>query len=249
MRKIFMLLVACVAMVFVSCSKDDDGDNGTPLGGKQMSKITEYDENDEVSSYSIYEYDKQGRITKETWTDKTDGNASSATYIYGDKEIKIIEEDFDSEDGNSTYTTICKLNDKGFIVSSEDDNNHKYVYTYDNNDQLIKISGSDNITYTWENGNITKETASWGTFTYIYNQSENKNVGINYFSEDIPNDVLFNCGYFGAKNKNLMASRTSSAKYTYEYKFDKDGNVTEMKAYYINNGKKELDTKEVIEYK
>lgn len=243
-----MLLVAFAAMVFVSCSDDDD-DNVTPFGGKQISKITYTDNDDgEIESYT-YDYDKQGRIISESAV-YSQHESDLTTYTY--ETNKITEKIINAYSGNThIWQTVYTLDSKGRIISSINEREETNIYSYDDKGQLIKISGEDNIRFTWENGNLTKVEWNGYTTKYTYNRNENKNIGINYFSENMPNNILFNYGYFGAKNKNLMAStqEDSDSPYTNEYEFDKNGNVTTMKEYRIENGTKTLKTTVIVEYK
>ena len=141
MKKIFMLLVACVAMVFVSCSKDDDGNNGTPFGGKQISKITYKEANGEISSYVTYEYDKNGRVIKEAW--REDGENDVYNYTYESDKITVVNK----YDGD-TYTTVYTLVN-GIITTSlsEGEETEKTKYFYNENDELMAILQNKHI---WE---------------------------------------------------------------------------------------------------
>lgn len=243
MRKIFMLLVACVAMVFVSCSKDDDGDNGTPLGGKQVSKIIYKEANGEVYSHVTYEYDKNGRVKTEVW--REEGSDDIYKYTYGTDKITII-----NECGGETSSTDYYL-ENGIITYSMGD--ETATYSYNNKKELIKvIENTYTYTYTWVDGNITTQNLSQhGVFEYSYSKNAVKTLGLNNFEEDIPNSILFSYGYFGAKNTNLMAGYTwgTKEKYEYEYEFDNDGNVTTMKEYNTENGTKKLERIVTVEYK
>lgn len=242
-----MLLVACVAMVFVSCSDDDD-DNGTSFGGKQISKITYTDNDGEVTSYyNNFGYDKEGRVTGYHWEDKEDGTKLDVTYSYEKDKItrKEIEKGFNYTDH---IEAIYHLNDKGIVISETGDYTTA-TYHYDNSNQLLSIEskdGDDDYSFEWSNGNITKQVYTYETKNFTYNSNALKSFGINYLIEDTPDNILWVYGYFGAKNKNLMASKNGS---TYEYEFDKDGNVTTMKEYRTENGTKALNKTVTVEYK
>ncbi|RHV87553.1 hypothetical protein DXA95_17000 [Odoribacter sp. OF09-27XD] len=246
MKKIFMLLVACVAMVFVSCSKDDDGDNETPFGGKQVSKITYKEASGEISSYVTYEYDKSGRVITEAW--REDGENDVYNYTYENDKITIVNK----YDGD-TYTTVYTLVN-GIITSSlaTGEETEKTTYFYNENDELIKASEDGYpYTYTWTNGNITKQTYSGYDYEYTYSEKGNKTFAINNFTENMPNGILFSYGYFGKSNKNLMSGRTRGTYdiRTYEYEFDGDGNITTMKEYCTESGTKTLNKIVIVEYK
>ena len=243
MKKIFMLLVACVAMVFVSCSKDDDGDNETLFGGKQVSKIIYKTANGEVYSHVTYEYDKSGRVVTEIW--REEGENDIYKYTYGANKITV-----DNEYDGDTYSTDYYL-ENGIITYSMGDENA--TYTYNDKKELIKvIDDTYTYVYTWTNGNITTQNLSqYGVFEYSYSKNAIKTLGLNNFEEDIPNNILFCYGYFGAKNANLMSGYTwgTKEKYDYEYEFDRNGNVTSMKEYNIEDGTRKLEKTVTVEYK
>lgn len=244
-----MLLVACVAMVFVSCSDDDD--NGTPFGGKQISKITKLDANGEVSSYyNNFNYSKEGRVIGYHWEDNE--TKLDVTYSYEKDKItrKEIEKEFNYTDH---IEAIYHLNNKGIVISETGDYKTA-TYHYDNSNQLLFIEskdGDDDYSFEWSNGNITKQVYTYETKNFTYNSNALKNFGINHLIEDTPDNILWMYGYFGAKNKNLMAStqEDSNSPYFNEYEFDGDGNVTTMKEYRTENGTKTLEKTVTVEYK
>lgn len=185
MRKIFMLLVACVAMVFVSCSKDDE-DNGTLLGGNKgrlVSRIIDTEDSGIYFDYT-YEYDKQGRLTK-VFTSTNEHKNSDYTIIYTYTNNIVTAQNYDAK-GKLDEVVITELNDKGYISSektyNQKDNNgnidmtklrYTSFYHYDSNNQLIRESGSSNYTFTWNNGNIITWESQGGkgdtwkdTYTY-----------------------------------------------------------------------------------
>lgn len=136
MRKIFMLLVACVAMVFVSCSKDDDGENGgtTNKNGKRLvSKITCIDE-DGSSEYTFL-YASDGQIEKMNCIDRFGFTFESSTTLSrsGNKLTTTYVEE-DAKD----VVTIYTLNDKGYVSDYKNKHGILCQCEYDNNDYLIK---------------------------------------------------------------------------------------------------------------
>lgn len=247
MKKIFMLLVACVAMVFVSCSKDDEEDNGGIAGnkGKLVSKITEVDDEDIYYSYA-YEYDKQGRLTKVfSSTNESHESEHTTTYTYSNK---VVTEQVYDKNGKIEEILIYELNDKGYISSEKSyyqkDNNgnidmtkpaYTSFYHYDSNNQLIRESGEGNFTFTWNNGNLVTWESQGGSGdtwkeNFTYSQYENKanlnidceiEVGNLYVSKYLVEKDTFK------RNGESEYDRESSAT-TYKYKFDKDGYVTEI---------------------
>lgn len=235
-----MLLVAFAAMVFVSCSNDDE-DNVTPFGGKQVSKIIYKTANGEVYSHVTYEYDKNGRVSTEVW--REEGENDIYKYSYGTDKITVVNEC--NGDSNSTDYYL----ENGIITYSM--GNETATYKYNEKKELIEIiNDTYTYTYTWTNGNITVQDVPWeGDYIYNYSEKENKTFTINHFVEDIPNSILFSYGYFGKSNKNLMSGKSRRTYRTYEYEFDGDGNVTTMKEYRTENGTKTLETTVTVEYK
>lgn len=237
-----MLLVACVAMVFVSCSKDDDGGNETPFGGKQISKIIYKEANGEVYSHVTYEYDKNGRVSTEVW--REEGDDDIFKYTYGTDKITII-----NECGGETSSTDYYL-ENGIITYSMGD--ETATYKYNEKKELIEVvDNTHTYTYTWANGDITTQNVPWeGDYIYTYSEKENKTFTINYFVEDIPNSIFFSYGFFGKSNKNLMSGRANGSDGdVYEYEFDKDGNVTTMKVFRAETEPKTLIRIVTVEYK
>lgn len=230
-------------MVFVSCSKDDDGNNVTPFGGKQVSKIIYKTANGEVYSHVTYEYDKSGRVSTEVW--REEGSDDIFKYIYGTDKITIINEC--GGDSNSTDYYL----ENGIITYSMGD--ETATYKYNEKKELIEIiDDTYTYTYTWTNGNITIQNVPWESdYIYTYSEKENKIFTINHFNEDIPNSILFSYGYFGKSNKNLMSEITRGAYdiSTYEYEFDGDSNVTTMREYRTESGTKTLEKTVTVEYK
>ena len=247
MKKVCVLFMACIAMVFVSCSDDDDGDNGGIIGnkGRLVSKITEVDDEGIYYSYA-YEYDKQGRLTKEFSSSNEEyGSEYTTTYTYTDK---IVTEQIYDKDGDIEEILIYALNDNGHISSEksyyEKDKNgnidmtkpaYTSFYHYDNNNQLIRESGEDNFTFSWNNGNIVTWESQGGSGdtwknTFTYTKYENKsnldlgfevNIGNLYVSKYLVEKDSF-------KRNGESEYDRNSAETTYTYKFDKDGYVIEI---------------------
>ena len=61
---------------------------------------------------------------------------------------------------------------------------------------------------------------------------------------------MYETSYFVVTSKNLIATREEdNYTYSYEYTFDKDGYVTSVKQYEVENGQKELFITQTITYK
>ena len=249
MKKIFMLLVACVAMMFVSCSDDDDDVTKGANGEKLVStlKYSEEITNSNLSYIERYEYDKQGRITKRENTETYEDETGTYICLYTYKDNKIILND----DGDEMIYT---LNDKGLVIKSSDPEYGESEYAYNEQNQLIKITGSVQATFVWENGNIISEKIkhNWDSgftdYKYEYNSNENKTAIIRLYAYDTAiDDALCAAGYFGAKTKNLATKRikaTDTYKTIRNYTLDKEGYVIATNG--TTEGKQESIT---IEYK
>ena len=230
-------MLALSLLVFTSCSKDDDEEN--PFG-KQVRKITYSYSGSSSYDYLLFEYDNQGRVIKET-EHEIDGDEK---YIYINKYTYgndvITHESSSNSSSEDVRTTTYHLSN-GVITHSA--GHREATYSYNDKKELIKFDGWLNFTYKWNNGNIVAQEGSFNE-TYSYSTMENKTIGINYFIDNIPNNILFSYGYFGAKNKNLMKFENT------EYDLDKDGYVTEIRYYDINSdGTKKLNETNTYEYK
>ena len=229
-----------LATVFVACSDDDDDDEKDKPAGKEklISKITEISDEypDEPAIYS-YEYDEKGRITKRYDED----NTHVFTYKYNQNSILVTDQYGAIE---SEYT----LNDKGFIISCIEIQNSEATttnYTYDNNDQLIKIDVDPTgrfhsiYYYTWIDGNIQtiKKESYYGselehtsvtTFTYTEHEYDKFLISSLWGEDFLPSDgedVLMDQGYTGKRCKNLIATVGDSSN---KYIFDKEGYITKI---------------------
>lgn len=246
-----MLLVACVAMVFVSCSKDDDSNVTRGINGERLvSKvIIVYAEDGEQDIYK-FEYDKNGQMTKVVnyFDYVTD------TYTYTRSENKLIVEYLSVDEKENRVPdidkTICVLNNKGLITSFLENGNKETQIIYDDKNQLIN---DGDCKYTWEDGNIVKVTTSNTEHTYTYSKYEKK-TNISDITANWAH--FYDYSYFGTMNKNLITSSTSYSfsnpeygrdEFSYEYEFDKDGYVIAMKEYNVE--KKVLCATYNIEYK
>lgn len=194
---------------FAACSSDDDDEGSGGGAGRRISTIRygyigdsgkeEYDEE------SKYEYDKQGRIVKETYTSK-DGYYETITYQYND--ATIVES---SKSTYGTYTTEYVISN-GKIVKETDGYGNSISYKYDGN-RLKSISdgeSTDNVV--WDGNNIKSIQSS--EYTYSDIQAEK---GWTYYHNI--NAVLYNSGYYGDCSQNLIETETRYGE-TVSYKYE-----------------------------
>lgn len=239
MKKIFgfvgmWLLAMTLCFSFMACSSDDgeeersEGVNGGPGvngGGKRLVSITwtmPYPEGFPEKYHIIvrrFEYDKFGRIVKEI----EDDDRSITTYEYG--ETKIIattrtRSDWHRGEYSLKNGRIVKLTiDYGSSVDNVE-------YKYDGNKLLTNANPAHyNSIITWDGDNI----ATWGDCAYIYSNIEFTIGWLDCYSRYNEEEVLFNQGYFGARPRNLVTTKTfnTAVPSVESYKYEvNDGYVT-----------------------
>lgn len=264
MNKILLLVLSILAIVLGACSDDDKEDGLRGANGEKLVSKVIFDKD----NYITFEYDKDGIIKKvieygrwaESGSQEGEHSGSSTkTFTYNHSVDKIIAQyeskeidDRTGEEETDSETTIYTLNNKGLIVASKDDY-ETVAYTYNDKNQLIRFTAkNEDYKFIWENSNIIEEKdivngESLGNYTYSNNA--NKALQLNFiYNLSVLNNYLFCYGYFGVTNKNLVSS-SNEGESSYEYEFDKDGYVTVMKCYEMENGKKVLDETITIEYK
>lgn len=201
MRKIFMLLVACVAMVFVSCSKDDDT-TVNPDGKRLVSKIRSVNTDNELTyNETTFQYDKNGTIEKIVEKGREVSSSYDDEYSYtftysrsGNKLTTKGDATYtDNKKGKTetdTYTTEYILNDKGYIsqyewADEEDGERSVYKYSYNDEGRLVESTREEyynnnlheyTYEYSWSNGNLISErqSGSSSVTNYTYTNEENK---------------------------------------------------------------------------
>ena len=161
------MMAAMVCVGFASCGSDDDEDSGNTgnLSSKHIVNKTYSDGT--IIETTNYEYDSQGRIIKASTTDTYTGRSSSATttYTYGDNTIISKTQG----DWNNGEVHTYKLTN-GVITEEEErrsgSTTYTYQYTYDNDGHLASLSGSENIQFTWTNGNLTELSKYYSSGSY-----------------------------------------------------------------------------------
>ncbi len=148
-------------------------------------KSTSYDENDEVSAWTISEFNSDNNITKETRY-RDDGSIRYIILYEYDSNKNLIREEktsYDYEDsGETSITTRVK------------------TYEYDSRNQLIKecdLDDNDYETYSYdENGNLTKHCIYYsGELSTEYGYEHENNLLIYYYrysySEDEKSEYTY----------------------------------------------------------
>ena len=216
LRFIGMAIVAIIMSVNFAACGDDDEENPTY---KRLLSASYTDEDGEVVNIPI-EYDTQGRITKITWNETSRDSYEMNEYTYGSDQI--IKTRSYSYDENKVVTTYKLVN--GIIVSGSD-RYGEYVYSYNAQNQLIKVTDNSMVyNITWEDNNI--KTISDYTFTYSNISYQPLIGGDLYWIDDFFDEVLFSQGFFGMRPKNLIKSMDGDDNYSYNYVVDSQGYVT-----------------------
>lgn len=246
MNKILLLVLPILAIVLGACSDDDNKDEGIrgANGERLISKIIEHD-NKYGDDVCTFYYDKQGRIEKilNTGTAIKEDVDYTYTITYNHTDNKLIST-CKYDDGIDIFT--CTLNTKGYMVNAV--NKEEYLkesnqqqenitYTYDDNDQLIKVTRNGYVAaeYTWSNGNLVKDDrGSYDVTTCTYTEKENKSnfdFGAAFFVCE-STDLSEMLGYRGKRSKNFIKH---DGKWSYNYTFDDEGYVTKIERYHDND--------------
>ena len=243
-----------LATVFVACSDDDDEkDDDKPTDKvKLVSKIVTSEQySDETITYTVtFEYDNNGKITKVVDSSIEDGEEYTTTHTFKKEGSKFIATYNNGESDREDKVFEGKYNEKGLVIKGSCEGDCDYTnINYDNDNQLINTTGSI-FNCIWSNGNITS-IDQHGKTMYTYTDYENKsNIDLNFQIMMIWEYDMYETSYFGVKSKNLIATREEdNYTYSYEYTFDKDGYVTSVKQYEVENGQKELFITQTITYK
>lgn len=275
MNKIFMLLAAGVAMMFVSCSDDDGGSGTSPDGKKLVSKIRIVEADNELSEIDMtFKYNNDGVIEKIIENGRSVGNSYdeewTGIYTFSRSGKKLTSTcDFTFKDNNEGTTksdiakTVYNLNDKGFIsqyewATEEKDERSLYTFSYNSEGQLIGSTEEEHYDgsihesayeYGWSNGNLVSEKKIGNSYVsnYVYTKEENKsNIDFSMLELGIEtDDYLELFGYLGKANKNLISEVGNGGSTTYRYTFNSDYCVTKIQEYSSNT----LQRTYTIEYK
>lgn len=213
MKSIKLLLAILIAFVcFTACSSDDDEPNLPETPTKRIKQISS---GGDAITFS-YSGDKLEKITAGWYSTK-----GSITFKYETGKVIITEPDWGTEEYDTdTYT----LGSNGQVQSGRGD-----IYQYDSDGHLINMSEGEGYDhkYVYKNGNIVS-SPNFESIT----MSDFPNIGGLYVAEEWGHfDArLRHCGLFGKPSKNLPQSASSdeNGSFSYSYKLDKDGYVTEM---------------------
>lgn len=222
MKKLLLLLtLPLLAITFNSCSKSNDGGDGSGGANGLIKKVENHYQNVEGRVYeSVYtfQYDNHNRL--KLVTEEEGGNKYSESVEYG--ENKIIFGD-----------VICTLDNNGYLTKL-DNGERETTYTYSSG-RLDEILFDNNIITraSWENGNMISidHIAENSNITCTYDNRENKlNLQLLEFQSDV--DILGEYsmyGFKGWKNKNYILTETEgNTIHSYDYTFDTKGYPTKI---------------------
>lgn len=233
MKKIFTLTaIACLVISIQSCKKDKDS-NPTPNPPTKQCRLTAATSSPSSGSGTTYSftYNNDNKVSQIV----TSGSpVYTKTFTYNGHTINIISKSGTTVNGKTVITT----NDAGRQLHSEErDVNTDTItsysdFEYTNNGDLLKItqkygsSPSTIINLTYSNGNLMSLSSSGSVTTYDYYTDQSFRIGdAFYFSQ------IFEFGTaFYIVNKNLVKSYSrGSIIENYNYTFDTDNNITQMK--------------------
>jgi len=213
MKKFFIFFVMAVVVGFTSCNKDEDEaeNSGTPL---IKTHIATY--GDGAAENEAFEYDSKGRVVKIILSD---GNVL-ITYV-SDTQIKVVE-------GSDVSEYTLDANGRAVSVKSTDASGAVETYTFMYSGGFMSFEGQ---TTTVSNGNIVKEVAIVGEYTYetIYayytdktNTIGTNNQGVKFMGLDNKNPVKT------ATSTSTSPNGTYSSTVNYTYEFDSKGRITKV---------------------
>lgn len=240
-------MVFAVSACFVSCDKDDEGDDGgvSPNGGKVVKEVAYYDGYDDGYKYTYtYSGDKVSKITY-YYKDELE-EIIDISGVYGkSNEMTIVSSSIDE--------TTVKTNERGYISLmkwSDEGGDIETYFEYDSNDFLTKITFQEDDEYgdsyyeaivlAYTDGNLVSaklthdknEKEYYKTITFKTSPYENRNGVLNPSLEESVIGFLFHyAGLLGKPTKNLISSaqiqytgdnETETIEYTYSFNSDGD---------------------------
>ena len=184
----FFGILALIAGLVSSCSKDDENENENKrsIPQKRIAKFVKFpDDLDELST--IYEYDDKGRCISSTYT--YDGKVGKENYTYeGNTMTKTTYSYY-----GDTSITIYTYNSKGYCESEKREGEHDSytcTYKYDNEGHLISEttitdSHTSTTTFEWKNENVTKIKRDYKSDS----QESTKTIFFKYTDQNHPTPI------------------------------------------------------------
>ncbi|MFV9552585.1 hypothetical protein [Algibacter sp. PT7-4] len=217
MKKITILL--SLLTLILSCSSNDDNgnENEQPTSEFKLVKVEQFDNDNNLTETTTYEYDQNFRLFKST---EIDSENSTRTYNYSGNKITSINLS-SGETINYTYNGDLITNrsnvEDGITFTDE--------YEYNSANQLISETS-------YENGNFQCEkTWTYNSQDNIATASHSCFTGTKHFEYDNkknPNDLLFNSGILktyeiGHNNITQISDENSNITQTRTYEYNSQG--------------------------
>jgi hypothetical protein len=212
MRSKFFFLALCILIVFNSCKKSGNDEDGLNNPHPKIKTIAYY-AGGIVQNYISLEYDSSGRLSKKT-------------YSYGNYEMfsydsdKILMTSGGPNIGRITHDTLF-LNTQGLVIS---ENRGYTTYEYDQAGYQTKYKQiGDNtytLTYTISGGNTVKRIMdnkgylSEDSYKYISRQANTtgyENMGISYYGKQDKNLVHEISSFY------IQSATTATRNYVYVF--------------------------------
>ena len=186
-----MLILACMAIGIVACSKDDEkGPILSPSGNYMVKsiKVTYYADGFwDGYSVSSYAYDFLGRVvsmkTDYNWGDGDESYYSLMTNITYNGDEFFVSEVWTDEDEDGSINFSGDLNSDGYITRIWDEE-IPCSFQYDSDGHYVSGLYDDGAkgSYSWHEGNIVREAYAddWGSYESMmkYNDMPAKNVNL-----------------------------------------------------------------------
>lgn len=235
-KSIFRALMALVALgvVFVSCTNADNPYNTTAPDGEYVLVKDSASSSTGDSQISVWEYDAEGRVVKETidfyYSDGTsDHDVNTFTY----SQNLITRETV--RNGVETYSAYFYLNSKGLVESVKDELWDKDCgFEYDDDDRIMVCSESDHRdSVVWKNGDVEKYIAFGADDKAICFTPSRYEVNFPYVMPYLvyTDTSLTQIGVFGKTTRHLISNM--------HHESEKDGNTAYFNhdySYVVQNG-------------
>lgn len=235
MKKLFLVTMAALAVVSVSCSKKDNQDNTETKIQKRLAMC-----GDEWDKY-YFTYDADGKIKEVKRNPSEDGNSWERTWTFTwngkTASVKYIKEG--EEQGPLSFT----LGNNGYVASFTDTWGDVRNMEYTSEGYLSKVTkGTEDVkcNCVWKDGDLEK----WSRFSdgveqfKIQTFLKDENIGGIFPDATDKAGIdrwMIEIGLFGKPSKHLLdqaAWDNSESIAEHEYEKDADGFVTTVTKYY-----------------
>ena len=245
----FFALTSLVAMgvMFVSCTNVDNPYNTTPPDGKYVIVKDSVVDSSGESRVDAWEYDAQGRVTKETTSYRHSNGSSDKTVTTFTYSQNLITRKLVANDEKITFGYFY-LNSKGLVERYIDEEMEiDCSYEYDDNDRITKcIEDGRKTNVVWDNGDVVKTVEDGDDGITNYFASSNHEVNFPMYMPYLSqwDTALSIIGFFGKAPRHLFS------RFYFESKSDgKTQKYNEVIEYDLSNGlvtKIKFDIEDVV---